>query len=222
MSTKEKSVSTVTTGSTDTIGSPIFADPPVIPAGNYAETAQERIQELLRWREQIPRFVTPEAPDATRRRVSAASVPPVFIELTNVAVANQAVLVRQEGATPAQVRDMVRYADSYNPLADELEALAHFVRYSVAAARHAAGTEALTTYSLAQRLAKLPRNAHLRPHVADMRRALGRTRKVTAEEAAQKAADRAAKAAAKVAAKAAKKAAKLLPPAPVSTTQQPK
>jgi hypothetical protein len=117
----------------------------------------------------------------TRRHLS-------FIELTYVAVANQPVLVRAEGATAGQVRDLVSYADSYGPLADELEALAHFVRYSVTAARNAAGLEALTTYSLAQRLSKLPHNAHLKPHVADMRRALGRGRKVTPEVAAQKAA----------------------------------
>jgi hypothetical protein len=209
MNTNEKGVFKGMTGSA--------AEPVEIPAGNYAETAQERIQELLRWREQIPRFVIPATPDATRRLSTVASVPPIFVELTNVAVANQAVLVRQEGAVPARVRDLMSYADAFSPLADELEALAHFVRYSVAAARYEAGTEALTTYSLAQRLAKLPQNADLKPHVADMRRALGRTRKPTLEEAAKKAADRAAKAAAK----AAKKAAKLLPPAPRSTTQQP-
>jgi hypothetical protein len=137
-------------------------------------------------------------------------------------VANQPVLVRTEGATASQVRDLVSYADAYDPLADELEALAQFIRHSVTAARNAAGTEALTTYSLAQRLSRQARNAHLRPHVADMRHALGRGRKITPEVAAQKAADRAAKAAAKVA----KKAAKLSPPAPVPvpvpTTPQPK
>jgi hypothetical protein len=207
MSTNEKGVSTVTAGATD----------PAVP-GNHADTAQERILELQRWRELIPRFVIPETADATQRLSSAASVSPVFIELTNVAVANQPVLVRTEGATAGQVRDLVSYADSYSPLADELEALAHFVRYSVTAARNAAGVEALTTYSLAQRLSKLPQNAHLKPHVADMRRALGRGRKVTPEAAAQKAAVRAAKAAAKLA----KKAAKLSPPAPVPTTQQSK
>jgi hypothetical protein len=189
MSTNEKGVSTVTAGATD-------------PAR----------------REQIPRFVIPETSDATRRLNNAASVSPVFIELTNVAVANQPVLVRTEGATASQVRDQVSYADAYSPLADELEALAHFVRHSVATARSAAGLEALTTYALAQRLSRQPQNAHLRPHVADMRRALGRGRKLTPEVAAQKAADRAAKAAAKLA----KKVAKLSPPAPVPTTPQPK
>jgi hypothetical protein len=200
MSTNENGVSTT-----------VSTDPPAIPAGNHAETAQERILELQRWREQIPRFVIPAASDATRRLNSVASVSPVFVELTNVALANQPVLVRTEGATPGQVRDLVSYADAYSPVADELEALAHFVRYSVTVARNVAGNEALTTYSLAQRLAKLPQNAHLKPHVADMRRALGRGRKLTPEEAAKKAADRAAKAAAKIAKK-----------APISTNQQPK
>jgi hypothetical protein len=201
MNTNETGGSTVTTVT-------VTATDPATTPSNYAETAQERVVELRRWREQIPRFVIPETSNATQRLVSAASVSPVFIELTNLAIANERSLVRVEGATPAEVRDLVGYADSYSPLADELEALAHFVRYSVTAARHVAGTEALTTYSLAQRLAKNPRNAHLKPYVADMRRTLGRGRKLTPEEAAEKAQERADKAAAKVAKLAAK-----LPPA---------
>jgi hypothetical protein len=43
-----------------------------------------------------------------------------------------------------------------------------------------AGSEALTTYALAQRLAKRPETADLVPHVDDMRRALGISRKVKA------------------------------------------
>lgn len=195
MSTNEKSVSIETT-----------------PAGTHTETAQMRVEELRRWREQIPRFAIPPAADATRRLASAGSVPAIFIELTNVALAKQTTLVRAEGATPAQVRDMVGYAEAYAPLADELEALAHFVRYSVMAARNAAGNEALTTYSLAQRMSKLPQFAYLKPYVADMRRALGRGRKLTPEEAERKAAERTAKAAEKAAAKVAARAAKLTPP----------
>ena len=169
---------------------------------NYAEAAQLRVEELRKWREQIPRFAIPETADATQRLSQAASVSPEFIELTNVAVANQTALVRADGTPPAEVRDLVAYADAYVPLADELEALAQFIRYSTTSARNVAGTEALTTYSLAQRLAKQKRYAYLRPHVADMRRALGKQRKPTPEEAAQKAAERAERAAAKVARKA--------------------
>jgi hypothetical protein len=146
-----------------------------VPATSHADAAQERVQELRRWREQIPHFLIPPTSDATQRLSAAAGVPPEFIELTNVAVANQTMLVREDGVTPAEVRYLVAYSDAYNPLADELEALAHFVRYSTKAARHRAGTEALTRYALACRLAKRPENAALVPYVADMRRALGRT-----------------------------------------------
>jgi hypothetical protein len=183
---------------------------------SYSDLAYERAMELMRWRDQIPRFAIPATADATQRLSAVAAVPAEFIELTNVAIANHPVLVRVEGATPDEVRDLVAYALAHEPLPNELEALAHFVRYSVIAARNAAATEALTTYALAKRLAKLPQYAYLRPHVADMRRALGRTRKVSPEEPAKRAAARAAKAAEKVA----KKAAKLLPPAPADPNPQ--
>jgi hypothetical protein len=172
---------------------------PMAAPNPHAEAAQLRIEELRKWREQIPRFAIPETADATRKLSQAASVSPVFIELTNVAVANHIALVRADGTPAAEVRDLVAYGDAYIPLADELEALAQFLRYSAIAARNLAGTEALTTYSLAQRLAKQKRYAQLKPHVADMRRALGKQRKPTPEEAAKNAAVRAAKAAAKVA-----------------------
>lgn len=187
-----------------------------VPAINYAEAAQERVQELHRWREQIPQFTIPTTADATQKLSGVASVSPEFIELTSMALANHRVLVRAEGATPMQVRDLVAYADAFGPLADELEALAHFMRYSAKAARYAAGTEALTTYSLATRLSKLPATAYLRPHVADMRRALGRGRKASPEAVAQKAQAQAAKAVAR-AAKAAARAGRVALPAPDPT-----
>ena len=168
---------------------------------NHAQTAQLRLEELRQWREQIPRFAIPETTDATRRLSQAAAISQVFIELTTVAVANQVALVRADGTPPAEIRDLVAFADAYGPLADELEAEAHFLRYSTTAARNLAGTEALTTYSLAQRLSRQKRYAHLKPHVADMRRALGKQRRPTPEEAASKAAERAVKAAAKLAPK---------------------
>src|SRR5687768_5999776 len=105
----------------------------VVPNGtpsHHAEMAQLRIEELRKLREQIPRFAIPETADAARKLSSAASVPPVFIELTNVAITNQTALVRADGTAPAVVRDLVAYADAYVPLADELEAVAQFLRYS--------------------------------------------------------------------------------------------
>ena len=184
---------------------------------SHAEAAQQRMQELHRWRELIPHFVMPESTDETRRLSAAGSVSPEFIELTNVAVANQTALVRNDGATPAEVRDLVSYADAYDPLADELEAFAQFLRHSTTAARNNAGIEALNRYAMAQRLAKQRNTAHLAPYVADMRRALGRAGRLSPEAAAKKAATRATKAAER-AAKAAARVAKT-PPAPVNPTQ---
>ncbi len=168
-------------------------------ANPHVEAAQARLQELRLMRDQIPRFLIPATSKEVVRLNSAASVPPEFVELTAVAVANQKTLARFDGATPAGIRDLLRYAEAYSPLADELEALAQFVRFSVNAARNAAGSEALTTYSLAQRLAKRREHAGLVPYVADMRRALGRTRKRSPEAVAKREAAKAAKAAEKAA-----------------------
>lgn len=180
----------------------------------HFEAAQARLQEIRLIRDQIPRFVIPEPGLSPVRLNSAASVTPEFVELTVVAITNQKSLERDGAATPAELRDLWTYADAYSPLADELEALAQFVRYSVNTARHAVGIEALAIFAIAERLAKLPATAHLAPHVADMRRALGRGRKSSPEAIAR----RAAKAAEKAALKAAKAAARVAA-APSSTAK---
>jgi hypothetical protein len=159
----------------------------VIP-NTYIEEAQTRMQFIRQMREVFPRLVIPASPKDSSRLNSAASVPPEFVELTAVAITNENALVRGDGMPPAEIRDLAAYADAFGPFADELEAFAQFVRHSVNTARNTVGSEALTTYALAQRLAKRPKHAHLAPYVADMRRALGRVRKLTAEERAQRAA----------------------------------
>ncbi|HEY0142859.1 MAG TPA: hypothetical protein VGF48_18305 [Thermoanaerobaculia bacterium] len=183
MSTKETVVSTAGPNAVSTA---------VAPSNSHIEFAQARLQELRKMRAMIPRLIINLLPQERSRLNNAASVPPEFVELTNVAVANETSLVRGDALTPAEVRDMTGYADAYDPFADELEAFAQFVRHSVNSARYHAGSEALTTYALAQRLAKRPATAHLAPYVADMRRALGRMRKVKAEERKQREAEKAA------------------------------
>ena len=142
----------------------------------HTQAAQARVEELRAMRLVIPNFVIPTLKGGARPLTSAASVPAEFVELTVVAVRNSAALVRGS-ADPDVVRDLLSYADAYGPVADELEALAHFVRHSIAAAKNKAGSEALTTYALARRLARRPETADLAPHVADMSRALGLRRK---------------------------------------------
>lgn len=147
----------------------------VIPAApvNHTEEAQARVEEIRAMRQSMPNFAFPTSRNATQRLSAVASLPPEFIELGTVAISNSAALVRGDGADPFEIRDWMAFAKAYGPVADEHEAMAHFIRHSVAAAKFRAGSEALTTYALAQRLAKRPENADLAPHVADMRRALG-------------------------------------------------
>jgi hypothetical protein len=141
---------------------------------SHADAAQALVGDVRAMRARVPDLVIPDSKGATQKLVSAATVPPQFIELTAVAVTNSEPLVRKGGADAAQLRDLMSYAEAYEPLADELEALAQFVRHSVITARHKAGSDALTTYAIAQVLAKRPETADLGPHVADMRRALGK------------------------------------------------
>jgi len=150
---------------------------------SHTDAAQALVDEIRAMRQQIPNFVVPSSTSEAHRLVPSASVPPEFVELTAVAVKNSTALVRGGALDPDQTRDLMTYAGAYDPVADELEALAQFVRHSTLAARNKAGSEALMTYAVAQRLVKRPENADLAPHVADMRRVLGRTRKAKPQPA---------------------------------------
>ena len=143
---------------------------------SYIDVAQALVQQTRAMRQQVPNLVTP-LKGAGRRLASGAAVPAEFVQLTAVAVENSAPLGSAGGTNPAKARDLLSYADAFGPLADELEALAFFVRHSVIAAKNEAGSDALTTYAMAKALAKRPATADLVPHVADMGRALGRKRK---------------------------------------------
>lgn len=177
----------MSTNEKDTVVSTLTPNP-------HYEAAQERLRAVRKERELIPNFVALSGKE-TQRLTSAASVSPQFVEASASAMANEQALARPE-VTPAELRDQMAYADAYGPLADEYEAMSLFLRHSINAARNRAGSEALATYNHAKRLAKIPRYAALAPYVADMRRALGKTRgKPTLEQLAQRAAKAAARAA---------------------------
>ncbi|HEX6088424.1 MAG TPA: hypothetical protein VF266_28085 [Thermoanaerobaculia bacterium] len=175
MSTKEKDVVVSTNATTNTTTSP------------HVEMAQARLQELRQSRAQIPNFTLPLSGKETQKLNSAASVSPQFVEVGASAMANERVLQRAD-ITPEEIRDLMAYAEAYGPLIDEYEAMGQFLRHSVTAARHRAGSETLATYHNAKRLAKIPRYAGLAVYVADMRRALGKARgKETPEQAEKRA-----------------------------------
>jgi len=144
---------------------------------SYVDAAQAMIEQTRAMRQQVPKLVIPTSRGEGSRLSNAASVPPEFVELTAVSVTNSPPLVREGALGPEPTRDLIRYANAFDPVADELEALAQFIRHSTLAARNRAGREALTTYAVAKVLARHPETADLVPVVEDMRRTLGRTRK---------------------------------------------
>jgi hypothetical protein len=139
----------------------------------HRQDAQARVEEIRAMRQKIPNFVFPTDKGERRRLIGVANVPPEFVELTAVAVKNSPALVRA-GADPDVSRDLMSFGDAYGPVADELEALAYFIRHSITSARNKAGNEALITYALTRRLAKRPETADLAPQAEAMARALGR------------------------------------------------
>jgi len=143
------------------------------PPASYTDDAAAIIDVVRGLKDQIPNFVIPESKGANQKLAKAASVPLTFINLAAVAIRNNGELARGGNTVQPQMLDLASFAEAFAPLADELEAMALFIRHSVQAARNKAGSEALTTYALAQRLAKRPETASLAPHVEDMRIALG-------------------------------------------------
>jgi len=154
------------------------------PQPSYLVTAQERVDEIRAMREKIPNFVIPSSKGESQRLASAASVPPQFVEQVAMAIKNSSKLVAAGAADSDRIRDLMNFAEAYDSVADELEAMAGFVRHSVTVAKNTAGSYALTTYALAQRLAKRPETADLAPHVENMRISLGKkSRKAKAQPA---------------------------------------
>ncbi len=154
------------------------------PQPSYLDTAQERVDEIRAMREKIPNFVIPSSKGERQRLTTAASVPPQFVEQVAMTIKNSEKLVAAGAADADRIRDLMNYAEAYDSVADELEAMAGFVRHSVTVARNTAGSYSLTTYALAQRLAKRPETAELAPSVANMKSALGKKgRKAKAQPA---------------------------------------
>ena len=151
------------------------------PQTSHQDEAVALIDDIRAMKQRVPNFAVPATKNAGRQLAAAASVPPPFVDLAALAIRNNEELTRGGNSGSVQMRDQMDFADAYDPVADELEALAHFIRHSVRVARNAAGSNALLTYSVAKRLAKRPETASLAPHVADMKSALGSGRKAKAK-----------------------------------------
>lgn len=141
---------------------------------SHTEAALARIEEIHAMRKQIPDLDIP-VPQKTRKALGpAGTVPPEFIEAATNSRSVTPELLHGAAVAPEKLRDLMSFATAYEPVADQLESLARFIRQKAAEAKNVAGSEALVTYSLAQRLATRPATTHLSTEVDTMRAALGR------------------------------------------------
>ena len=160
--------------------------PDIQPPASHLDAAQTLIDDIRAMKQRVPNFVIPESSNTGRQLASAASLPQQFVDLTALAIRNNEELARGGNFGPPEMHDMASFGDAYDPVADEFEAMALFVRHSVRAARNKAGSNALMTYAMAKRLAKRPETASLAPHVQDMRIALGARGRKTKSKPAPK------------------------------------
>jgi hypothetical protein len=136
--------------------------PVTTPATSHKAAAAAIIDEVRGLKDRIPHFVIPESRADRQRLARAASLPPEFIDLAAMATRNNGDLARGGDSGPDDTEDLRSYAEAYGPLADELEAMALFVRHSVRAAKNQAGSNALMTYAMASVWPNVPRLPVLR------------------------------------------------------------
>ena len=148
---------------------------------SHSAAAKALIEKIRGLKGEVPNFAIPTSKMANRQLTAAARVTPQFVELTVAATETNPPLARAGSQEPDAVRDLVSYAEAYTAVADELEAMAGFVRHSIRAAKYKAGRYALATYAVTRRLAKEPETASLQPVATAMKRELHRRKKAQPE-----------------------------------------
>ena len=157
---------------------------------SHTEKAFRQLEVLRTMQGTIDGFVMPPIPMDSRSRPRGHSLLPVqfFVSFAVAMESSPQLVAALKGAgitlTSAEIRDMLRYAEAYLPLADELERFARGIRYSVALRRASVGRVASAAYLVAQGLNLLDDASLPVPEVASMKRSFGSRRRKTAEPAA--------------------------------------
>jgi hypothetical protein len=147
-------------------------NPATVPVeGQHTAEAQAMLDRVEAWRKEIRTFAFPVPKGDRRKMATARTVPAELLEQAAVAMRGIESLSRGNN-DPDEMRSLVQYALSFGPVAAAIVRLGAEMQHSVDTARAKAGSEALVTYSLAERLSRLPGNEDLVPIVAEMRRTL--------------------------------------------------
>jgi hypothetical protein len=142
----------------------------------HEETAQAMLVQLRQLAHSVPGFAF--IPARRRRQLSAsASVSDDFLQAVSVACDAQPRLGPSGEITGAELRGMVTFSRQYNSVADELVLLAEGLRGTVAVLRSDVCRRALRVYANAKRIESPEEMEKLIPHLADMKRTLGRAKR---------------------------------------------
>ncbi|MCU1350598.1 MAG: hypothetical protein JWO56_3628 [Acidobacteria bacterium] len=135
--------------------------------------AQEIIPLVAALEAAIPFFEMPRHDLNVGPLNARKGVPIAFVIAAALTLANHDPVRSAAGMSAVELRDLLDFAQSYEGVANRLEALAHAARYVVALKRAEAGEEALQIYKATQVLTRFGRNTALSPSLREMRNALG-------------------------------------------------
>lgn len=141
-----------------------------------AEAARALLAQIRGLQTSVNGFTFSRTPDP-RSLNSAASVPAQFLEAVAVALDASPHLISSSKVEPAELRSAAIFTTAFTPVAEELELMARAVRHTLAIQRNRAGKLALHVYALAKTLNRPSDRQVLMPHVANMSRALGKTKR---------------------------------------------
>jgi len=144
----------------------------------HAEEARILLEKIRALRAEIPRFAPAEAD--LRQFNGYSAVPDSALEMASVLIETSDRVKVAVGDEAITLRDSYGYALAYDPVVQELLALARSVTYSIRVQRAAAAASARDVYAVARRISRRKDGTELLPYVEDMRRKLNkRTRKTT-------------------------------------------
>jgi hypothetical protein len=145
----------------------------VSPHADEAKVVLDKIRAL---RSEIPRLTTEGLAADGRRLTARARVSDDVLEAISVQLESNPELEQVVRTDATTLRDSYGYAIAYEPVVQELLALAAILTNTIRTQRAKAGAAALTTYAITTRLSKDEGGEKLVPHVKDMRNKLHKKR----------------------------------------------
>lgn len=116
-------------------------------------------------------------PSSERRRLNVSSNLPVpFLNAVAHALDGAPPLMERSGPNATTLRNAIAFRNTFEGVANELIMVGNGLRHTITLQLSAAGKAALTIYAIAKALNFEDDRQLLIPHIADMKRTLGRSR----------------------------------------------